>query len=134
MKAPKGNAGAGTSAYKIISDVDEDGAGWFFFIDNAEQARRGPSDLATCWGNRGVIGAEWQNEMLNPGDQNGGTQKNRQLFEVRFRTVTQWRRPNFGVGDQCGANSNPDDWGCKIANADGSQSSNQWRSWDRNEP
>lgn len=69
--------------------------------------------------------------QLNHGNQSGGTKSDKQLFEVRYRTPSGWERPNFRVGDDCGANSNLTDWACVVLDEDGTAFSNRWRAWDR---
>ncbi|MGI8534553.1 MAG: hypothetical protein ACR2LP_06735, partial [Candidatus Limnocylindrales bacterium] len=107
--------------YRIIRITDAEGGFCSFQIDGDQQASRSVTDLGNCWGGQGIVAAEWQNEMLDPGDQNGGTSSDKQLLEVRFHTSGGgWNQPRFTVGDSCGANSNPDGWGCKVLDADGS--------------
>ena len=88
--------------------MDAEGGFYSFQIDGDQQASRSVTDLGDCWGGHGIVAAEWQNEMLDPGDQNGGTSSDKQLFEVRFHTSGGgWNQPRFTVGDSCGAKLQP---------------------------
>jgi len=101
------NAATGLHFFQI-SKV---GSNYNFYIDEVFKYARSASDLDTCW--PGVVAVEYQDEMLNNGDQGGGTVSNHQLFgNVQYQNGSGWHLENHASGSACSANSNPTNWRC----------------------
>ena len=78
------NPSAGADLYKI----DHLGGYYGFYKNGTLEAMRSANDIEVCWPGA-ALGAEWQNEMLDPGDENGGTTGNHQSWTtVQTRTTT----------------------------------------------
>lgn len=127
VKAPKGNATAGIHDFQI-SKV---GSNYYYWIDEVVQGSRPAWNLDECWGGTGPRLAEWTNEMLDQGDQNGGTVANHQSFaNNQYQDATGWRRLNLPKLNPCRNNAQPSVWACYIAT-----NRNDWfYSWDRRAP
>lgn len=101
------NAATGVHFFQI-SKV---GSSYNYYIDEVFKYSRSVSDIETCW--PGVAAVEYQDEMLNNGDQAGGTVSNHQLFgEVQYQNGSGWHYENRSSGSACDANSNPTNWRC----------------------
>lgn len=119
------NATSGTHFFQI-SKV---GSQYNYYIDEQLKYHRSVSDISTCWS--GVTGAEWQNEMLNNGDQGGGPPSDHQEFGAnQYQNGSGWHPANRTLGDYCDANSYPTDWHCRTSTVD----ANLFRSWDDRAP
>ncbi|MES2209375.1 MAG: hypothetical protein V4515_04230 [Chloroflexota bacterium] len=100
------NAATGLHFFQI-SKV---GSSHNYYIDEVFKYSRSVSDIETCW--PGVAAVEYQDEMLNDGDQGGGTVSNHQLFgNVQYQNASGWHYENRTPGSGC-ANSNPTNWRC----------------------
>ncbi len=100
------NAGSGLHFFQI-SKV---GSNYNFYIDEVFKYGRPASDIDTCW--PGVTAVEYQDEMLNNGDQGGGTVSNHQLFgNIQYQDASGWHLEYQTPGSAC-ANSNPTNWRC----------------------
>lgn len=99
MKAPLGNASAGTYVYKI----DKRSVGgllyYRFSINGADQFHLDASKPDHCWGDGGDIGptgAEFQNEMLNVNDYNNGTTAVHQSFSgIQYQSAIGWHNVSW---------------------------------------
>jgi hypothetical protein len=127
-KAPKGNAGPGVYDYEVSKAPDGD---YHFYINEVSQYAKAGYTIDDCWGGVGVVGVEWQNEMLDPNDQNGGTVSNhQQFFAVQYKDGSGWHSANRPLGSLCDANSNPASWHCGW----GSTSGTFFNEWDERAP
>lgn len=130
QKAPKGNASAGTYTYAIQQKSDTSGTYFAATIDGQEQTRRSTSDLNVCW-QGGITGAQYMNEMLDAGDQNGGTVSSHQPFSaITYQSSTGWHNTSWTLLRNCDANSDPTDWSCVVS----STSHNTFYNYDRRAP
>lgn len=88
-----GNVSSGTHFFQI-SKV---GSQYNFYVDQVLKYHRSLADIETCW--PGVTGMEWQNEMLNDGDQGGGPVSNHQNFDAnQYQNATGWHPANRALG------------------------------------
>lgn len=102
-----------------------------FYINEVSQYGKLGYTIDDCWAGVGVVAVEWQNEMLDPNDQNGGTVSNhQQFFEVQYKDGSGWHYANRPLGSLCDANSNPAAWHCGW----GSTSGNFFNEWDERAP
>ena len=111
---------------RTTSRISKVGTQWNFYIDEALKYTRTQTDITSCW--PGVAAIEWQNEMLNSGDQGGGPLSNYQNYDAnQYQTSTGvWHPANRTVLSTCDANSYPAHWNCLTDNA----TANQFRSAD----
>ncbi len=118
----KGNATTGTHDFQISKVGDR----WNFYIDEVLKYQRTLIDITSCW--PAVTQIEWQNEMLNSGDQGGGPLSNYQNYDAnQYQSSTGvWHPANRPVLTNCDANSYPLHWNCLTDNA----TANQFRSAD----
>ena len=101
------NAAAGIHFFQ----VSKVGSNYNFYIDEVLKYQRSLADIDTCW--PGVSAVEYQDEMLNNGDQAGGTVSNHQSFaEVQYQNATGWHYESRASGAACDANSFPASWRC----------------------
>lgn len=121
----KGNVSApATDPFKIVFKPAD--ATWHFSIDGTSYDTRTNAAINECWVD-GITGADWFNEMLNPGDQNGGTDSDRQEFlDAQLMYGGAWQDINRTENQPCGTNSNTADWHCKIEVDD----HNSFKQWD----
>lgn len=119
------NVSSGTHFFQ----VSKVGGQYNFYIDETLKYHRSLADIETCW--PGVSGMEWQNEMLNPGDQGGGPLSNHQNFGAnQYQNGTGWHPANRTLSAYCDANSYPSAWHCRTSSTD----QNLFRSWDDRAP
>ena len=98
-------------------------------INGSSQKSIISTDIDTCFGS--LVQAEWKNEMLDPGDQNGGTVGNHQNFSGdQYHDSNGWHVMNWALGRACDANSNPTSWRCSVSPS----TSNLFYNWDVREP
>jgi hypothetical protein len=122
----KGNATAGVHEFQI-SKVGSD---YNYYIDHVVYDHRTTTQIETCWGHIPQA-AEWQNEMLDPGDQAGGQVSNKLTFgNNKYQDAGGWKNDNRPLGSQCDANSQAAVWGCTQA----SNVQNYFNAWDRTIP
>lgn len=126
-KANKGDVTGGAHVYSI--DYRPAASRYSASIDGTDQTWIPTSTPSTCWG--GIVGAQYMNEMLDLGDQNGGTLSDHQeMTIVGWQDASQnWHVANIGPPGSCPTNSNPSAWTCNIAS-----NSNTIVSWDRRAP
>lgn len=100
-----------------------------FYVDEVQEGSRDASDIETCW--PGIVQVEWQNEMLNTGDQGGGPVSNHQDFRNnQYQNGTGWHNMNRTLSADCDANSYPAHWHCHTT----STTANTFKSWDDRAP
>ena len=123
-----GDVPVGTHNFKIKYDLGQYG----FYVDNVESAQRPWQDIEICWAGEGIVGVEWENEMLNWGDGPGGTPANPELWsQARWQDSSGWHDLNRPVGlDNCDDNTYRAHWYCEVLNQDGTGNSNKWQVWD----
>jgi hypothetical protein len=128
-KANKGNAG-GAAAYDYEIDYRPNVSPprYTFEIDGVDQTWISTSIPNTCWG--GVTGVQYMNEMLDYGDQNGGTVSNHQEHSSTMwqDASRNWHVSNLG-SSPCSANSYPAWCSCNIGSGN-----DTIVSWDRRAP
>lgn len=125
VKAPKGNATSGIHEFQI-SEVSST---YYFWIDHVVQNSRPQSDIDTCWGRIPLV--EWENEMADPGDQNGGTVSNHQSYgNTQFQDNAGWHAHSLSLGQPCQNNAQPSVWRCFVASNVG----DYFYSWDTRAP
>lgn len=77
------------------------------------------------------MAVEWQNEMLNTGDQGGGPVSNYQDFgENQYQNGTGWHPMNRTLSAACDANSYVAHWHCKTTATE----QDRFKSWDDRAP
>jgi hypothetical protein len=119
------NATTGTHFFQ----VSKVGTQANFYVDEVLKNHRPWTDISTCWS--GVAAAEWQNEMLNIGDQGGGPLSDHQDFgNNQYQTSTGWHPFNLPLSSDCPGNSYPAHWICKTS----SNQADRFRSWDDRAP
>jgi hypothetical protein len=121
----RGNVPAGASdSLKVALGGDGD---YHFYVNGTPYDSRTISELNICWA-EGIKNADWVNEMLNFGDQNGGSDAARQVWtDAQYRTGSStWNDIDRPLGGYCEHNSSPVDWGCRIKWDD----HNSFRNWD----
>lgn len=126
-KANKGNASAGNYNYKI--DYRPSASRYTFVIDGTDQTFIPTSTPSTCWG--GIRGAQWFNEMLDTGDQNGGTVANHQTYSgSKWQDGSSvWHTAAWPTSTPCPVNSYPTAWRCNNT-----ASAGQFLDWDSRAP
>jgi hypothetical protein len=119
------NATSGTHFFQ----VSKVGSQYNFYVDEVLKYHRSLADIQTCW--PGVAAAEWQNEMLNDGDQGGGPLSNYQDFgENQYQNGSGWHPANRTLISACDANSNPANWYCTTSSTE----QDRFKSWDNRAP
>jgi hypothetical protein len=109
--------------------VSRVGTKYNFYVDEVLKYSRPRADIETCW--PGVAAVEWQNEMLNKGDQGGGPLSNYQDFgENQYQNSTGWHAANRTLNAACDANSYPAHWHCKTTGTE----QDRFKSWDDRAP
>lgn len=119
------NVSSGTHFFQ----VSKVGNQYNFYVDEVLKYHRSLADIETCW--PGVSVVEWQNEMLNPGDQGGGPLSNYQDFgENQYQNGSGWHAMNRTLSAACDANSYPAHWHCKTTSTE----QDRFKSWDDRAP
>ena len=108
--------------------ISKVGTNYNFYYDESLKYSRPQADVDTCW--PGINNAEWQNEMLNNGDQGGGPLSNHQAFANNQYQTSVWHDFNRTLGASCDANSYPAHWTCVSSSLD----PNWFTSWDDRAP
>jgi hypothetical protein len=126
-KANKGNASAGMYNYKI--DYRPAAGRYSFVIDGTDQTFIPTSTPTTCWG--GIRRAQWFNEMLDNGDQSGGTIANHQTYNrSKWQdSSANWHTVSWPTSTPCPVNVNPTAWKCNNTAIVG-----QFLDWDARAP
>jgi hypothetical protein len=129
-KANKGNAGPGTYTYRIDYRPGVSPPRYSFQINGADQTWISTTTVSTCWG--GVSEAQLLNEMLDEGDQNGGTVADHQEYsQAKWEDVSEVIRTiTWPLGTPCDANSQPSAWTCNISGS----TQGLFVTWDRRAP
>jgi hypothetical protein len=116
-----GNATAGLHFFQ----VSKVGTRYNFYIDETCKTHVSQDAIETCW--PGATSVEWQNEMLNNGDQGGGSLSNRQDFKNnQYQGGAGWHNMNRALAAYCDANSYPTHWHCRTS----STVANNFTAWD----
>jgi hypothetical protein len=109
--------------------VSKVGSQYNFYVDELLRYHRSLADIQTCW--PGVTRVEWQNEMLNDGDQGGGPLSDHQDFGAnQYQNATGWHPENRSLSTACDYNSYPLHWHCNTTPT----TANQFKSWDDRAP
>jgi hypothetical protein len=109
--------------------VSKVGTQYRFYVDEVQKDFRAASDIDVCWS--GVQQVEWQNEMLNQGDQAGGTLSNHQKWaEVQYQDASGWHYETRPPLTTCDANSIPAYWHCGWSNTP----AQYFNAWDNRVP
>jgi hypothetical protein len=119
------NAATGVHSFQ----VSRVGTQYNFYIDEVLKYHRSLADIDTCW--PGASQIEWQNEMLNNGDQGAGTVSKHLMFDNnQYQNSTGWHPQNRTLNTPCDANSNPTDWACNNSGT----FADRFNAWDRRAP
>ncbi len=103
-----------SSGYHFFQ-ISRVGTQYNFYIDEVLRDHWSRAAIETCWSS-GIVGGEWQNEMLNDSDQGGGHVGNPQGFHKnQYQTSTGWHNANRTLGYKCDANSNTAHWHCNTS-------------------
>ena len=109
--------------------VSKVGSQYNFYVDEVLKYHRSLADIQTCW--PGVTREEWQNEMLNIGDQGGGPVSNLPNFDAnQYQNATGWHAANRTLRSACDYNYYAAHWRCLTDDA----TANQFRSEDDRAP
>jgi hypothetical protein len=115
------NVSSGTHDFQIAKS----GSYYKFSIDGVVEYQRPASDLDLCWDS--IDSTVWTAEMLNTGDQAGGSVGNHQDFlNNEWQDGGGWHFITRTLGAPCNFNSYPAHWHCNISQASGEDFAN----WD----